>query len=483
MSNSGLFSIARSALLAHQAALQTISQNIANAETPGYSRQEAVLAATPPVRLSFGNVGTGVRVDTIIRKRDILLDDSFRSANTLAGGTQMRQNLLGQVEGIFGEPSDVGMANALDQFWGSWSDLSSTPNSLAARAVVQQRGRQLAQLFNEYDTQLTQQRSSSLERLQNTVSSINSIADQVAELNTRIVTSESNGNTNNDLRDLRDLKLDELARVAGTRVINQANGSVSVLIGNSTLIEGSSARPLTLRLETPVPPPTVPVTDVKVRIQLGNSPDRLTPLAGELSAIVDIVNKDIPGTRGRLDAMASQFVAAVNGAHSSGYVFNGSTVPGTAAGNFFDPGAVANPVRAATIALDSLVAADPSRISASSNPNGPTDNGTAQALAALRVAEGTVTWSSPSGATETGSFMGFFRGMVTRLGIDSAAATDSATVYENLASQADARRQSVSGVSTDEELVNMIRVQQSYQAATKLIKAADEMLQTLINLI
>ena len=84
--SSGLFSIARSALLTHQTALQTISQNVANAETPGYSRQEAVLAANTPVRLPYGSVGTGVSVQTIIRKRDVLLDESFRSANTLAGG-------------------------------------------------------------------------------------------------------------------------------------------------------------------------------------------------------------------------------------------------------------------------------------------------------------------------------------------------------------------------------------------------------------
>ena len=128
--SSGLLSIARTALLTHQSALQTISQNIANAETPGYSRQEAVLAANVPVRMSYGNVGTGVHVETIIRKRDLLLDDSYRSASTLAGNAEMRRDLLGQVESVFGEPSDAGMASALDAFWGSWSDLSASPGSL-----------------------------------------------------------------------------------------------------------------------------------------------------------------------------------------------------------------------------------------------------------------------------------------------------------------------------------------------------------------
>lgn len=481
--SSGLLSIARSALLSHQTALQTVSQNVANAQTPGYSRQEAVLQSTTPVRFSFGSVGTGVNVTTIIRKRDVLLDDSFRSANTLSGDAGMRRDLLSQLESVFGEPSEAGMANALDQFWNAFSDLSAQPSSLAARAVVQQRGRQLGQLFNDYDTQLTTIRASSLERLDNSVDRINALASQVAELNVRIVGSESSGNTANDLRDTRDLKLDELSKIAGTRVISQPNGSASVLIGNSMLVEGDTATPLSIQFETPNPLPATPLTDVPVRIRLGNSPDRLAPLAGELTAQVTLLNTEIPNVRGRLDAMASQLVTAVNTLHTTGFTFTGSTIPGTAAGNFFDPGSASAPVNAASIKLDAAVAADPSRIAASGSASAPTDNTVAQGLSLLRTTEGTVTWNSPSGATETGSFIGFFRGLVTRLGIQTSSATDDASVAEGLTDQAELRRQSISGVNTDEELVNMIRVQQSYQAATKMIKAAEEMLDTLIGMI
>ena len=135
--SSGLFSIARSALLSHQAVLQTISQNIANAETPGYSRQEAVLEANVPVQMPYGVVGTGIHVVTIGRKRDLLLDDSYRTAAGQSGDAGMRRDSLSQIEGIFGEPSDVGMSNALDQLWSSFSDLTTTPSSSSARAVVQ----------------------------------------------------------------------------------------------------------------------------------------------------------------------------------------------------------------------------------------------------------------------------------------------------------------------------------------------------------
>ena len=480
---SSLFGIARTALSAHQIALQTISQNIANAETPGYSRQETVLAANTAVRMHYGNVGTGVNVETIVRKRDILLDEGFRTSNGSLGNAELRRDGLAALEGIFGEPTDEGMSNALDQFWNSWSDLATSPNSGAARSVVQQRGAQLANLFGSYDTALTTQRNSTIDRLSNTVTQINQLAGQVAELNTRIITAESGSGSANDLRDQRDLLLDQLSGLGGTRVFPQSNGSVSVVMGNSTLVDGPTARPIKLELVIPDPMPATPPSDIPVRIRLGNSPDALFPLGGELQALVGMVNDEIPALRGRLDAMASAVVTAVNTAHTSGYTFDGTTIPGAAAGNFFDPGTIGDPVRAGTIRVHADILADARKIAASDDAAAPTGNGTARALAALRTTADTVSYTSPGGVTEGGSFLGFFRTTVTRLGVATRGAEDDSSVYASLTEQNELRRQSVSGVSTDEELVNMLKVQQSYTAATKLIKTADEMLQSLLSLI
>jgi flagellar hook-associated protein 1 len=479
----GLFSIARSALVTHQTALQTIAHNIANAETPGYSRQEALLEANTPVRMAYGVVGTGVSVHTIIRKRDILLDDGFRSSNASLGSAESRQQSLSSLEGIFGEPSDAGMSSTLDQFWGAWSDLATTPNNGAARAVVQQRGAQVADLFNSYDASLTAQRVSGVDRLSATVAEINALANTVAELNGRLVSAEMGGDTSNDLRDQRDLVLDRLSKLAGTRVFMQNDGSATVVIGNSNLVDGNSARPLRLEYMEPVPPPAVTPSDIQVRVKLGSSPDPLSNMGGELDAIVRTVNTDIPALRGRLDAMAAALVTAVNAAHTAGFTFNGNSIPGTAAGNFFDAGTVTNPVRGGTIRLDAVIAADSSKIASSDDANAPTGNGAATALAKLRVDSDTVNYTDSNGVSESGSFLNFFRSTVTRLGIDVRRAEDDATIYTTLAENADTRRQSVSGVNTDEELVQMMKVQQSYVAATKLIKSADEMLQTLLSLI
>ena len=484
MSSGSLLSVARSALFAQQTTMATIAQNIANAQTPGYSRQEAVLQATTPVRFSYGNIGTGVAVSTVIRKRDVLLDDTYRNANGQASGADTKSTLLGQLQGVFGEPSTSGLSNALSQFFGAWSDLATSPNNDAAKAVVQQQGKQVAGLFNQFDSQITQQRTSTIEQATNTVTTINNDAAQVADLNGQIVTAESNGNTANDLRDQRDLKLDELSKLGGVRVLNQADGTVSVIIGNSTLVDGITARPLALQLAPQVPPPAVTPSDVPIKITLGSSPDALTPLGGQLQSLVDYVNTDIPNTRSRLDAMASQLTSTVNAAHSQGFVFNGSTIPGTAAGNFFDAGSVANPVRAGTIKLDAAIDANPANIASSRDINAPSDNANASALSALRTSATDVSYTPPGGGTtETGSFDSFFRTTVTSLGIDVKSATDNATVYKALSDQADTRRQSVSGVNTDEELAHMMQVQQAYTAASKLIKTADDMMQTLLAIV
>ncbi len=483
MSGSGLFGVARSALLTHQTALHTISQNIANAETPGYSRQEAVLSATMPVRMPYGSVGTGVTVDTIVRRRDVLLDDTFRSANGSASQSEMQRDLLARIEQMFGEPTDEGMSASLDAFFNAWSELATSPGNSAAREVVQQRGRQLAQKLNDYDNQLTQQRTSATDRLNTIVAEANALAGQVAELNGQIVSSEIGGHVASDLRDQRDILVDRLSSLVGARTIPQVDGSVSVIVGSSTLVDSNTARPLTLELVVPNPPPATPVSDLPVRIRLGNSPDPILNFGGEMKALVQHVNSVIPEMRGRLDAVASGLASAVNAEHVQNFVFSGNTIPGTAAGNFFDPGTVTSPVRAGTIRLSNAVAADPSAIAISRVADAPFDNTGGRALSELRSSEASVSFTNSSGITETGSFVSFFRDSVSRLGLELRSARDDASIRRVLADQANLRRESVSGVNTDEELVKMMRVQQSYTAATKLIQAADEMLDTLLSLV
>src|SRR5690349_3916882 len=135
-----VLSIARGAMNAQQTIIQTAGHNIANVETPGFSRQRVELATTTPVRFEYGSVGTGVTITDISQARDVLLDSTYRAESGSASSSKLRQDLLGSVEEVLGEPSDTGLAAAMDAFWSSWSDLASQPTSAAARSVVQQRG-------------------------------------------------------------------------------------------------------------------------------------------------------------------------------------------------------------------------------------------------------------------------------------------------------------------------------------------------------
>ncbi|MEI6740589.1 MAG: flagellar hook-associated protein FlgK [Gemmatimonadaceae bacterium] len=475
---SSLISVANSALLTQQAALQTISQNIANGQTPGYSRQEAVIASTTSLQTGNGFVGTGVSVQTISRVRDQLLDDAYRTTAGQTGEADARNSLLGQLQAIFGEPSDQGMANALDQFWGSWSDLATSPQSGANKVIVQQRGRSLAQLLNSYDDRLTQVRNTALQQVQGAINEINQQTATIAELNGQISAAETTGATANDLRDHRDRMIDTLAKNGGIRVIPQSSGSVTVMIGASTIVEGSTARALSGNTGM-----STGSVDVPVEMSLSGSLMKSGTIGGRLGALLDTVNNSVPDLRAQLNAMAMALVTKVNGVHTQGYLFPGGTIPGTAAGNFFDPGTVSTPVTAGSIRLDTAVEASAAKIAASKDANAQSDNQLAVQMKALIEDQNAISFTNRKGGILSGSFLGFHRDLMTTLGYSVKAAEDDSTAATAAQSQADSRRQSVIGVNTDEELVRMMRFQQSYTAAAKLLKSVDELTQTLLGLI
>jgi flagellar hook-associated protein 1 len=474
---SSLLGIGRTALLSQQRALQVVSQNIANAETPGYSRQEALLSASNPIRMPWGVVGTGVEISDVTRKRDQLLDTAFRENDGRASGADARRSLLNGIEQVFGEPSDRGLSNALDQFWSAWSDLATNPSSGAAKSAVQQRGRQVTQLFNSYDRQLTSLRDQAVTRVQTTVTEVNDLAAQVADLNGRILASEAGGRTAGDLRDARDLAIDRLSSLVGATATPNVDGTTTVTIANATLVDNTTARPVSVSFDPPPAPPALVPADLPIKLRLGSSPDALPLTGGSLGATMTVINRDIPAQRTALDALAASLADEVNTVHQTGFAFPNGTPPGQPGGDFFAPGGPTQPVTAASFRLDAAIDADARGIAVSSDVFGPTNNDVALAMVALRDKPNTV-----SHAGVSGSFLGYFRANMTGLGLEVSRASTDVDAFRALTVQADNRRQEVSGVNLDEELVSMMRFQQAYAAAAKLITTADEMLQTLLTI-
>jgi flagellar hook-associated protein 1 len=462
----GILSIARTAIYANQAAIQVASHNISNANTEGYSRQRPAMAAGVPVRLGSGLIGTGVAVHDIGRVRDGYLDLSVRRETSNASGFGLRRDILHQVEGVFGEPSENGLAATLDAFWSAWSDLANTPDSLTARNLVRQRGDQVATTLNGQDRRLSDLEDSTILRMDAQVRELNGLLTRVADLNERIRAAEVGGMTAGDLRDARDLAIDQASRLADLRVLPRGDGTIGLAIGSTNLVDGGDARPLEMSV-------TRGAGGRILNASVTTRGTTLDQVGAALGGAIDGV-ADIRGARASLDDLARMITEQVNQIH-------GST---PLARDFFHD--TPEGVTAANIRLADAIRADPANVLAGSSG---TDNSIAIELAGLRDLRFALTDTSgdplldSQGDPVQQSLGGLYRDLVARIAFEANGAERATAAAETLALQAEMRRESVSGVSIDEELMILMRHQQAYTAATKLVSTADEMLQSILNMV
>jgi flagellar hook-associated protein 1 len=514
-----ILNIARTAINSSQTAVQVASQNIANAATEGYSRQRAVLTPGVPEVTPYGSLGTGVIVNDVVRVRDTMLDANFRRDAGNASGYATRRDLVSGIESVLAEPSEGALASTLDAFYNAWSDLANNPTSGAAKSVVRQRGGQLATTLNSYAAGLEQQQRSTLDRLNSSIADFNQLAHQVAKLNEQVVAAELGGHSAGDLRDQRDLLVDKMAKLGTVKTIERPDGSIAVYLQNATIVDGSSVKqlqPVTQAKQLHPLVPGGPNPPAGITVEGDTTP--LPVVTGAFSAMLGVLNDDIPATSAKLDRLAAGIVEQVNTIHRTGWTAAGEAKNAATAVarwsdpdpskrgsgvDFFDPRTGPGSVNAANIRLSAdvlqsvdFVAAGTSSLDASNTVRAATgNNAVALALAGLRdvSTKTTVTLDALGVPTYTASttdagFGGktaasFYRDTVTDVALEVRAATNDATVYDTMAAQAESRRSSVSGVSTDEELVLLMRYQQAYAAATKLVHAVDEMAQSVLAMI
>lgn len=474
MSIGSILGMARTAMNAQQTAVQVASQNISNAQTAGYTRQRIELTPTVPTTYPWGTVGNGVSISDITRTRDALLDQTYRSAAADQGSSNATSTALQQIQTIFNEPSDNGLSSTLDKFWNSWSDLANDPTNQSAKGVVRAAGQDVASLLNHCASQLDTTDQQNRQSIKNDVDRVNQLTQQIADLNPKILAAESGGHSANDLRDARDTAIDELAKLAGGQVVERENGTVGVYVAGRLLVDGSSAKTLEFSNGNP-PSITYP----------GNS----TPLAGvggSLGAELDLSINRIPALMNQLDGLTGVIVTNVNAIHGSGTTYSGTPAVASPAGNFFDvttpppsggdPRLTARGIRLApTLASASDVAA-----AAGADP-GPGNNAVALALAQIK--DTSVAFTSPSGASlGSNTIGGFYQQTIGDLATATRHAQDDESVQSTMLSNVTSRRQSATGVSTDEELIDIIQHQHSYQAAARLVSVVDDMTQTLVDL-
>jgi flagellar hook-associated protein 1 FlgK len=418
---------ALSGLLAEQQALDVTGQNIANANTEGYSRERAVIETNQAIEIPAlsaitgqgAQLGTGATVETITRIRNTYLDMQYRTQNSALSGASTAAEGLEQAQANFNEPSETGIASQLSEFWSSWTSLADSPNSEAAKEAVVASGERLADSLNQLSGRLSSisaQVEQQYAARTGAGGEVAQIAGQIAQLNQQIKLAEQARQPPNNLLDQRDLLIDQLSGLAQVTVTANADGTDTIAFGNAEkpLVEGATV----------------------------NWPQTLTSAAGgQLGALLGMAAPGGPlgAMRTELDKVAATLASSVNALHTKTPFFHGET--------------------AATIAV--AVKANEVETSSTEAAGG---NNVALAIAALR-----------GGAADSA-----YATLIEKVGSDVKGAKTEETNLQASLTAISSQRQSVSGVSLDEEMTNLISFQRGYQASARTLTAMDEMLEQLI---
>lgn len=453
----GIDSIGR-ALQAFQRGLETAGHNLSNVNTKGYTRQ--VVDYEPTDATSFLGIrkialGTGVGVASITRARDSFLADRLVRVEGDAAHFEAKANSLGMVEEVFGTANGNVLLTKLGSFFNSWSSLASNPNDDTARMEVQTSGDALGAAIRQKYADLKAAKTNVQGQITQTLQRVQELADTIANLNVSIRAASVDGTSPNDLLDQRDLALNELSGLVSVQTYPQQDGTVFVHAGSMPLVDSVGSF-------------KVPQQYDAAAGTLSNGTTTFRTRGGKLQGLFESYNQ-ISSYQGQLDAFTVCLRDEVNFLHRSGTGADSSTgidffkspaSPGLSDSEAID---LSNEVRASTDAI------------AAGTSGASGDGSLALALSHLRdqnfVALGS---KSPSQ---------YLTAMVADVGQQVSSAQDTLATYQAVKTQVQEQIQSVSGVSIDDEMSAMVRLQRSYQAAAKALSVFNQVTEDLINMV
>lgn len=457
MSLFGLFSIGKSAIFATQRALNTTSHNIANVNTPGYSRQEVILQLSNPVTGSGGFIGTGVTASGIRRHYDRFIQMQMLGQQQNFGRSLSMNESLGQVEQIFNEAKNLGISGSLTEFFNAWNDVATNAEGQAERIILIQKAEALVLSARHMESGILNSIRNINEEIRDITVRVNNIASNIASLNEKIVHAEAGQAAGNaaDFRDQRDLMLAELSEFMNISTFENNSGALTVIAGARVLVHDNKSNNIITTINQGNNDIYMDGVNITGHINKGR-------LGGLFAARDHIQSTALTGLR----TLVLSVINRVNSLHEIGYGLDGTT-----GNHFFNPVTDIN----SAISHFSVNITDPKKIAAaSSDTQLPADNSIALNISQLFDAE----------LAELGNttFMDYYRGIVFSIGTMSRAASDSLKFDNNLLVEINKRRESASGVSLDEEAANLIRFQRSFEAGARMIKVTDELFQTILNL-
>ncbi len=466
-----ILSVGRSGLSASRARLTVAGYNIANAHTPGYHREQVAL--TP-----HSVLGGGVQIDTPFAIRNTLLTRNLVQTFGRMGYHDGSQDTLAQVQETFNELDGIGLMTSLDAFQASLKELAANPSGQAERQTVLGTAEGLVSQFHSLTNQLEAAILATEEAAGEIGSQITVKAEQVFILNEEIKALASTGVNPESMIDERDRIVGEIGELIDVTVVNQSDGSVDLYIaGGRPLVTDAHTSAITTQLNTG-PPQTLDLTITKGD---GNVVEPMAEIGGKLGGVIDAMNETLGHSLHVVDEIAFGMANAVNAVHASGVALDG-----TSGHSFFEVGAISTGA-AGGLALHADVAGQPNRISASKpfEDDGvttvpasdiPGDNRNLYDMIASldQPAVVALTGESVQGAYET-------------LMVDAARAINTADLglrtETTTVNQLQSLLQSETGVSVDEEMIEMTQANQAFEASAMVIRQADSMAETLMGLV
>lgn len=463
--------IGRSALRAHQIGLNVAGDNIANVNTPGYARKTANLKTS----ITVAGLGTGVRVNSLTRARDRFLDTQFRFEASSVGELEALERAMTTIEAIFTELAGGGateagaifdqsagsaLSGAFSRFFNAFQDLANNPESQTTRAAVREEATFLTDQFHRMHDQLTKLRDDLEVEVKDTIVEVNRLVEQIADLNTKILSEKRRSeDVVGSLEDERDRLIDELSELLGLRVREQADGTFTIATADGVLLvdQGRFNR----LAGRSVNRNNAVVSDVALESTL----EPIDSGSGRLKGLVAARDTKIVNFQNSLDALAATLVSEVNAIHAGGFGLDGSS--GT---DFFEPAQTT----ARQIAVSSAILSNLDKVAASSSAVGTGDGSNALALSDLRLKK------VLGGGTQT--LEEFYSELVGQVGADAKEVFTDAAAQRLVLEQVERHRESVRGVSINEEATGLILFQRAYQAAARIVTLVDEMMETALNM-
>ena len=457
----GTLDLARRSMQTHMTGVEVAGHNLANVNTPGYSRQRVDITPSLDLPTQAGTEGTGAQVVRIQQIVSELLNGQIQSQNSTGGYWQGQQTALQSAQNSLNEfltnangTGSNGLSSQLSSLFSAFQSVATSPNSVSARQALVGAAQNLATTFNQVGRQFSDLKTALNTSLNSDVDSANQLLAQVADLNHQISTAELGGGTANDLRDQRESALENLSKLTNITTSAGANGAVDVSLGGQSLVSGRQL------LDTLA---TYDAGGGQLLVKTAAGGVNLTLTGGSMQGTIVARDGELATMQSDVDALAANLISSVNTIHSGGFSLSGTT-----GANFFSG------TSAGTIAVNQALVDNPSLIQAANSATATGDNSVmlqlSQLASAAQAGLGSQTFGDFYGATVAG--------LGTALGNANTQAANQQKVSDMMTTQ----RGSVSGVNIDEEMTNLLSFQRAYTASAELLKTVDQMIQVTLSM-